>query len=58
MVRLLRLMRCGDLGMSSTRWTGCTLRPGGHTANVALRLWWQACGQARCFARRTITGRT
>ena len=55
-VRLLRLMRCGDLGMLSEEWAGWTLNrlglhaPAGRTYRERdMRLWWQTCEQARLF---------
>jgi transcriptional regulator with XRE-family HTH domain len=55
-VRLLRLVRCGDLGMLSTEWTGWTVNrlglhaPAGRTYRERdMRLWWQTCEQARLF---------
>ena len=55
-VRLLRLIRCGDLGTLSEEWAGWTLNrlglhaPAGRTYRERdMRLWWQTCEQARLF---------
>jgi hypothetical protein len=53
-VRLLRLLRQGDLGMLDSAWTGFRVEhdvlvtPDGRTFTAAsLRLWWSTVEQAR-----------
>jgi DNA-binding XRE family transcriptional regulator len=55
-VRLLRLLRCGDLGALSDEWAGWTINrlglhaPAGRTYRERdMRVWWQTCEQARLF---------
>jgi hypothetical protein len=55
-VRLLRLLRCGDLGALSDEWAGWTINrlglhaPTGKTCRERdMRRWWLTCEQARLF---------
>lgn len=55
-VRLLRLLRCGDLGALHDEWTGWTVNrlglhaPAGRSYRERdMRVWWLTCEQARLF---------
>lgn len=55
-VRLLRLLRCGDLGALHDEWSGWTINrlglhaPAGRTYRERdMRHWWLTCEQARFF---------
>lgn len=55
-VRLLRLLRCGDLGALCDEWTGWTVNrlglhaPAGRSYRERdMRVWWLTCEQARFF---------
>ncbi len=58
-VRLLRLMRMGDLGALHDEWTGWTINrlglhaPAGRTYRERdMRLWWMTCEHASLFRQR------
>jgi hypothetical protein len=66
-VRLLRLLRCGDLGALHDEWTGWTINrlglhaPAGRSYRERdMRAWWLTCEQARLFReaydRETLGG--
>jgi hypothetical protein len=66
-VRLLRLLRCGDLGALCDEWTGWTINrlglhaPAGRSYRERdMRAWWLTCEQARLFReaydRETLGG--